>query len=170
MWINWFKNNTMIKVYHKTSFKMELMTKKVPNLVLKYSCSATPKILHCGATRISWALKFMIFKPNSLMISIFVWLITCVKGCDMCFIRNDHANRRGSWRERDRGNQQLGLSVSWQVEVWAEFHGKEVLHIYITKLEEKWNKDISLKSGTCSYRGDLGLSQLQRRFRAFSSR
>ena len=67
---------------------MELMTKKVPNLVLKYSCSAMAKILHGGATRISRALKY-------LMISISWRLITCVKGFDTCFIGNDHANRCG---------------------------------------------------------------------------
>ena len=124
-------------------------------LNLKYSCSATTEILHYDATRISRALKSLIFKPNSLMISISTWLITCVKGFDTCFIRNDHANRCGSWREGDCGNQQLGLNVSWQVEVRAEFDGKEVLHICITRLEAKWNEDtleeISTQNGPFNF-------------------
>ena len=41
---------------------MELMTKKEPNLILKHSCSATAKILHCGATRISRALNLWVFR------------------------------------------------------------------------------------------------------------
>ena len=138
---------------------MELLTKKAPNLNLKYSCSAMTEILHSGATRISWALKSPIFKPNSFIILISVWLIACVKGCDTCFIRNDHANRYGWWCEGDRGNQQIGLSVSWQVEVRAGFDGKEVLHTCITKLKVKWNEGICLKSRIYSCRGDLGLSQ-----------
>ena len=84
---------------------MELMTKKVPNLVLNYSCSATAKILHYGATRISQALKLLIFKPNLLMILMSGWLITCVKGFDTCFIRYYHANGCGLWLEGDHGDQ-----------------------------------------------------------------
>ena len=41
---------------------MELMTKKAPNLILKHSCSATAKVLHCDATRISWALILSFFR------------------------------------------------------------------------------------------------------------
>ena len=82
---------------------MELMTKKAPNLVLKYSCSATAKILHGGAPRISRALKSPVFKQISPMISIYGWLITCVDDFDTCSIRNNHANRCGLRREWDHG-------------------------------------------------------------------
>ena len=36
---------------------------------------------------------------------------------------------------------QLDLGEWWEIKKWAEFNGKEVLHIFITKLEEKWNGD-----------------------------
>ena len=142
----------------------------MPNLILNYSCSATAKSLHCGATRISQASKLTIFKPNFLMILIFRWLITCVKDFDMCSSRNNHANRCCLEREGDRGDQQLRLGELWQINERAEIDGKGVLHTCIMKLETKWSEEICPKSGSCSYRGDWGLSQLQRRFRAFSLR
>ena len=56
------------------------------------------------------------------------------------------------------GRQRAGIDV------------KGVLHTCIMKLETKWSEDICLESRSHSYREDLGLSQLQRRFRAFLSR
>ena len=44
---------------------------------------------------------------------------------------------------------------------------KGVLHTCITELETKSSEEIFPKSGSYSYKGELGLSQLQRRFRDF---
>ena len=131
-------------------------------MILNYSCSATTKSLHCGATRISRASKLTSFKPNFLMISIFWWLITCVKDFDTCSSRNNHANRCCLEREGDHGDQQLRLGELWQIDERAEIDGKGVIHTCIMKLDTRWSEDICLKSEICSYRGDLGLSQRAR--------
>ena len=137
------------------------MIKKAPNLILKYSCSATTKFLHYGATRISRALKSLVFKQISPMMSISGWLITCVDDFDTSFIINNHANRCGLRREWDRGKSAvkvgrimtgIGTSQNWCERNSTHMHdeaGGKVERIHLLKI---WNL------------------QLQRRFRAFSSR
>ena len=137
------------------------MIKKAPNLILKYSCSATTKFLHYGATRISRALKSPVFKQISPMMSISGWLITCVDDFDTCSIRNNHANRCGLRREWDCGKSVVkvgrimtGRGTSWN---WCErnsthMHDEAGSEVEWKQLLKVWNL------------------QLQREFRISSAR
>ena len=137
------------------------MIKKAPNLILKYSCSATTKFLHYGTTRISWALKSPVFKQISPMMSISGWLITCVDDFDTCSIRNNHANRCGLRREWDHGKS--AVKVGWTLtdrgtsRNWCERNS--------THMHDKAGGEVERRNLL-----KIRNLQLQRRFRAFSSR